>query len=92
MSGGHFDYNCFKIAQFAEDLQDEIILNNDESKDELGDSRGHQYSEETIEILQDCQKVIELAGKMAQDIEWLYSGDIGEESFRKKILKLVDEF
>lgn len=40
MSGGHFDYGCFKISQFAEDLQHEIDVNDDDTKNEYGGSRG----------------------------------------------------
>jgi len=34
-----------------------------------------------------AHNVIELAGRLAKEIEWLYSGDHGEESFNR----LVDE-
>jgi hypothetical protein len=84
MSGGAFDYNCFKISQFAEELKNKIDENDVEN--EYG--YAFRYSEETIEKLLHCQRVIELAGKLAHEIEWLYSGDIGEDTFLKRIENL----
>ena len=84
MSGGAFDYNCFKISQFAEELKNKIDENNVE--DEYG--YANHFSKETIEKLLHCQRVIELAGKFAHECEWLYSGDIGEDTFLKRIENL----
>ena len=36
------------------------------------------------------QRVIELAGKLAHEIEWLYSGDISEETFMKRFKEITD--
>ncbi len=87
MSGGHFDYNCFRISEFADELKDEIDTN--EEKDEFGDARN--YSTETLEHLIDCHEVIALAGKLARKVEWLYSGDSGEEDFNKATDKIMEE-
>lgn len=81
MSGGAFDYNCFKISQFAEELKNKIDENDVE--DEYG--YVNHFNKETIEKLNQCQRIIELAGQLAHDIEWLYSGDIGEDTFFKRI-------
>jgi hypothetical protein len=81
MSGGHFDYGCFRISQFAEELKHEIDINDDTSENQYGEQRGHGFSEETMEHLRKAQKLIELSGSLAREIEWLYSGDHGEESF-----------
>ena len=87
MSGGHFDYGCFRISQFADELQHEIEINNDETVDGYGDRRGYGFSEETLLRLRESQRIIATAGKLAREIEWLYSGDHGEESF----CRLVDD-
>jgi len=81
MSGGSFDYNCFRISQFAEELKNRIDENDHE--DEYG--YASRFNKETIEKLNQCQRIIELAGQLAHDIEWLYSGDIGEDTFLKRI-------
>jgi len=79
MSGGSFDYNCFKISQFAEELKNRIDENDNKNE------YGINFSREIIEKLNRCQRIIELAGQLAHDIEWLYSGDIGEETFMKRL-------
>ena len=89
MSGGHFDYGCFRISQFADELKHEIEINDDETKDEFGDSRGYGFEKETISRLATAQQIIETAGKLAREIEWLYSGDHGEESFNKLADKIL---
>ena len=89
MSGGHFDYNCFRISQFADDLQHEIKANDDETRDEFGDRRGYCFAPETICRLLSAWSVIDEAGKLAREIEWLYSGDTGEESFSDRVGKIM---
>jgi hypothetical protein len=87
MSGGSFDYNCFRISQFAEELKNRIDENDHE--DEYG--YASRFNKETIEKLNQCQRIIELAGQLAHDIEWLYSGDIGEETFMKRLNEFLSE-
>jgi len=82
MSGGHFEYGCFRISQFADELQHEIDINDDETVDSWGNTVGRGFDEETMIRIRTSKKIIETAGKLAREIEWLYSGDHGEESFR----------
>jgi hypothetical protein len=84
MSGGHFDYGCFRISRFADELKHEIDMNH--SHDE--EVHGYNFDPETITLLKKCHDVIEYAGKLAKEIEWLYSGDHGEDSFIKAISKI----
>lgn len=81
MSGGHFDYNCYRIANFAEELECEIRKNDDKTMDEYGDIRGAGFDAETMSRLVISHEIISLAAKLAKEIEWLYSGDSGEEDF-----------
>ena len=85
MSGGHFDYNCYNISRFAEDLKEDIAINN--VKDEYGYS--YDYLPETITRLNVIQQIIESAGKLAYAAEWLYSGDYGEETFADDVDKIL---
>jgi hypothetical protein len=87
MSGGHFNYNCFRISDFADELQHEIATNDDETEDDFGCTRGNQYDEKTIANLKAAHAIIKKAGELAREVEWLYSGDHGEDSFNK----LMDE-
>lgn len=84
MSGGSFDYDCFKISQFAEDLQNRID-ENDKKEDNDSLFASAKVPEDLLKLIQDSQKIIELAGKLAHDIEWFYSGDIGEETLEKRL-------
>lgn len=86
MSGGHFDYNCFRISQFADELKVEIEDNHTEDEDW---GYAPHYADETIELLEVSHNIIEMAGKIAKEVEWLYSGDTGEEDFVKWIRGLM---
>lgn len=92
MSGGHFDYNCFRISEFAEDLQREIDQNDDKTTDSWGNAVGFEFSKETIEKLQTVQKIIETAGNLAKETEWLYSGDLGEETYIRIVDEILEDF
>ena len=85
MSGGHFDYNCFRISQFADELDREI--RNNKASGEVVYAPCH--SDEAIEILKECQILIEAAGILAKEIEWFYSGDTGEEELKKIALPIL---
>jgi len=87
MSGGSFDYNCFRISQFADELKNKIDENS--RKDERGYS--YDYNKKTLSLLKEAHQIIELAGKLAKEIEWLYSSDIGEETFAERYEKIWNE-
>lgn len=90
MSGGHFEYKCHVITQFADELQHEIDTNKYQSKKDSS-FNGRNFSDETIEKLSFAQRLIKLSGKLAREIEWLYSGDHGEESFADLFDKIMSK-
>jgi hypothetical protein len=79
---------CFQIQQFAEELQTEIKNNGVE--DEYGYK--YDYGPETIEALKKCQRIIEQAGQLAHAVEWLYSGDYGEDSFLECFSEMQEKY
>jgi hypothetical protein len=81
MSGGHFDYGCFRISQFADELQHEIETNDDQTPTDWGGMVGENLAPETVSRLKVAQAIIAKAGRLAREIEWLYSGDHSEESY-----------
>ena len=91
MSGGSFDYNCYKIQSFASELQHRLDVNNDQTLDHYGDKIGYDFAKETVIRLEKAQKIIKVAGKLAREIEWLYSGDHGEHSVCGLIDKILSE-
>ena len=80
MSGGHFDYMQYRISDIAE-MIDDLIASND-TPDEYGDSCN--YTPETIAKFQRASATLKKAATMAQRIDWLVSGDDGEESFHER--------
>jgi len=92
MSGGHFDYKCFQISQFADELQHEIDINDHEASADGDFSGGHNLRHETLERVKGVYNIIELAGDLAREVEWLYSGDHGETTFNELVDNLMISF
>lgn len=86
MSGGSFDYKCFEVTYFSDELKRKIQYNNVPKYGWCPN-----YSDETIKKLEECARIISLVGELAHDIEWLYSGDIGEETFVKNCDEIMSK-
>lgn len=85
MSGGHFNYDQYKIIDIAVEI-DSLIKNNDSQEtDEWGYRKGHGYSKETIEQFQKAVYYLGIAYTYAQRIDWLVSGDDSERSFHERL-------
>jgi hypothetical protein len=78
MSGGHFDYISFKFDEFSTNLKMEIDTNG------IPDGDGdviYDYSPEVITRLELLVTLTDLVSTLSHSVEWLYSGDIGEDTF-----------
>lgn len=84
MSGGHFNYEQYKITDIADEVEHLIETNNLEEKDEYGDCIGRHFEPETIAKFKEALITLRRAQVMAQRIDWLVSCDDGEESFHKR--------
>ena len=84
MSGGHFDYDQYKIEDIATSIEEEIASNNSDAVDEFGDSIGANYPDEVIERFKYAAHTLRQAAEMAQRVDWLLSGDDGEDSFLRR--------
>jgi hypothetical protein len=107
MSGGAFDYKQWHIEQIADDIEDLIEKNgrkktNDELKEEHWhgddwyekypeDLYHYKYPDEVIEKFKEGMKSLRVAAVYAQRIDWLISGDDGEESFLERLKEELDE-
>lgn len=105
MSGGHFDYWQYHISRIAEDTKDVIVKNNVEVPDRKHehwdyDEHGelypwakyyYSYSPETIEKFKEGYKKLMEAYIYAQRIDWLLSGDDGEETFHERLKEDLEE-
>ena len=79
MSGGHFDYAQYKLEDMADEIRNLIALNESPTF-----NKEEKYSAETIAKFLDADKTLRAAAVMVQRIDWLVSGDDGEESFHKR--------
>ena len=71
MSGGHFDYNQSYISSIADDLESSL-------KDD-------SFSPETLLEFRKGYNLLRLAYVYAQRIDWLLSGDDGEDNFHRRL-------
>jgi hypothetical protein len=79
MSGGHFDYAQYKLEDIADEIRNLIAQNENTLLNPEG-----KYSAETIAKFLEADKTLRLAAVMVQRIDWLVSGDDGEESFHER--------
>lgn len=101
MSGGHFDYNQHRITSIVESIESIIEKNGRakterELKDESWydpswyekypeDKFHYRYPDHVIEEFKKGVEILKQAQVYAQRIDWLVSGDDGEESFIKRL-------
>jgi hypothetical protein len=101
MSGGSFQYDQYKIGYIADQIEEVIIKNGvkktpEEIKDEgwrddswyekyPEDKFHYQYPDEVIEKMKEAVKALKIAQEYAQRVDWLLSGDDGEESFLRRL-------
>lgn len=91
MSGGHFNYKQHTLLDIADDIGSQILSNDSTEKNEFGDNIGNRYSPETIAQFEKAVKALKLAYVYAQRIDWLLSGDDGEDSFHKRLQAQIGE-
>jgi hypothetical protein len=93
MSGGHFDYAQFRISDILNKIEEIIAYNNleisegNKPKDDWGfdEQSYYEYPPHIIEEFKNAVKYLKIAQVYAQRVDWLVSGDDGEESFMKRL-------
>ena len=94
MSGGHFNYDQYKIEYIADEIEQLIINNDSEELDEYGCRLGSHFTPETIDEFKKGLLLLRQARVYVQRIDWLVSGDDGEDSFHRRLkhdLELANE-
>ena len=91
MSGGHWNYSQHHMQDIADDLGSLIYTNDFKGTDIYGDPSGRQYSPETIAEFEKAVKALKMAYVYAQRIDWLLSGDDGEDSFHVRLQAQLKE-
>lgn len=87
MSGGHFNgcgYVYYQVNQFADELENEI--ENNERENEYG--YAPLYRPDVIAYLKSVLPMIQKTAKIMKEIDYLYSGDHGEDSFMSIVQRL----
>lgn len=90
MSGGHFGncgYDYYKVAQFADELEEEIQRNGKKREDcgYYGEEYAPNFSPETIRYLRKQLRQMRKMAEIMRHIDYLYSGDHGEDSFMVRV-------
>ncbi len=85
MSGGHFNYKQWEIGNIADEVEQLILTNDSEELDEWGYRKGSHFTPETIAEFKKGLTVLRQAFVYAQRIDWLVSGDDGEDSFLRRL-------
>jgi hypothetical protein len=85
MSGGHFQYKQWEIGNIADEVEQLILTNDSEELDEWGYRKGSHFTPETIAEFKKGLTVLRQAFVYAQRIDWLVSGDDGEDSFLRRL-------
>jgi hypothetical protein len=91
MSGGHWNYSQSYIQDIADNLGELIHTNDFKGTDRYGYPIGNHYSPETIAEFEKAVKALKTAYIYAQRIDWLLSGDDGEDSFHKRLQAQLKE-
>ena len=85
MSGGHFNYKQYELGHMADEIEQLILDNDSEEMNAWGDKKGYGYSPETIAKFKIARMSLLLAQIYVQRIDWLVSGDDGEDSFHSRL-------
>ncbi len=89
MSGGAFDHHQY----YMQDIIDEIdnVLKNKRVHDKDWDTIRNNYSDETFSEFKKGVEYLRKGYVYAQRIDWLLSGDDGEESFHERLKEELDK-
>lgn len=107
MSGGKFNYDQHRIEYMSEIIDDYIEKNGrPKTKQELKDESWHdqewyhkypeelnhyKYPDEVIEKFKESVVILRKAAIYAHRIDYLLSGDDGEESFLKRLQEELEQ-
>lgn len=82
MSGGSFNYAYSKVEQFVDALEEKM---QDFKAQDIED---YSFDEETNVELVKISQELRHSARLMKLIEWLYSGDILPESFKRELMEI----
>ena len=86
MSGGHFYHIQYRMEDIAAEIDRLVDENDSTEKDSFGEDIGYHFPPQIIERFRQAAYTIRQAQEMTQRIDWLVSGDDGEESFHVSLV------
>ena len=95
MSGGHFNdcgYEYYKVSQFADELEQEILNNGREGTTENGYEWYPNHDPDVIDVLEEQIPKLRKMAEIMHDIDYLYSGDIGDDSFLLRMKEIEAKY
>ena len=84
MSGGHFDYMQYRFNDISAEIDRLIEENDSTGKDEWRNDIGNHYPREIIGKFREAAHAVRVAAGMVQRVDYLVSGNDGEESFLRR--------
>lgn len=107
MSGGAFNYDQYKIGYMVDQIEETVVKNGVEKTPEELKNEGwrdpdwykkypedkfhYQYPDEVIKKMKEGIEILKRAQIYAHRIDWLLSGDDGEESFLRRLEEELNE-
>ena len=82
MSGGSFDYAYQRAAQFADELRNKLA---EQGKQDRSGWTVTEWPPEVSARLHEIADIAEQTGKLMKEVEWLYSGDTGDDTFMRRV-------
>ena len=104
MSGGHWDNQQWHIDNIADGIEQEVIMSGKpiprqrweywqmaHFKEHPEDAVNYAYQESTLRRMEEAVYALKRAAIYAQRVDYLLSGDDGEESFEERLKKELAE-
>lgn len=86
MSGGSFDYAYERFSRFADELHNKL---DHQGEDLRGDGwLETSWPEDVSKRLNGIAKLAAYVSLLAKEVEWLYSGDTSEDTFRVRVAEI----
>ena len=93
MSGGRFNYKQYDLQYIADEIEQVIQEFERGDKSEYGDYPKWNFENpQTIAEFRYAIKMLNIGRIYAQRIDWLLSGDDGEDSFHERLKHELETF
>jgi hypothetical protein len=84
MSGGSFNYEYARMQDFADDLRERLT-----QQGQVVDGWKIGTWEPAVAVkMEEISHIVDHAAKLAKEVEWLYSGDTGEDTFMRRVQEI----